>query len=301
MTCYHPIPAFRTRDGVVFSELRRHDIIGRCDIPCGQCIGCRLRRSRDWSLRIMHEASLYDSNCFVTLTYGENKVPAEGSLDYSDYQLFMKRLRKSVSPVRVRFFMCGEYGPLNLRPHYHACLFNVDFRSDRVPIGTSGAGVVFFDSPTLRELWSHGHVSVQDLNRSAAAYCARYIVGKVTGDAAEAHYQSVDADGVIHRRVPEFSRCSLRPGIGSRWFNKFGSDVFPLDSVVSDGQEFQTPKYYDKLLKRRDKADQMPDRIEYARQQRASLCAADSTPERLAVREVVERARVRNQKRELEC
>lgn len=287
MTCYHPLPAFRTPDGVVFSELRRHDVLGRIEIPCGQCIGCRLRRARDWSFRIMHEASLYEDNCFVTLTYGRDKVPEGGSLCYRDFQLFLKRLRSSVYPSAVRFFMCGEYGPLNLRPHYHACLFNVNFL-DRRPIGKSDAGVVCYDSPRLSELWTHGNVSVQDLNRSAAAYTARYVVDKITGDAAEAHYGG---------RTPEFSRCSLKPGIGARWFERFGADVFPHDFVVSeDGKEYQVPKYYDKLAKRRRDVD--VDRIAHAREGRARASAADNTPERLAVRELVQKARIANQKRE---
>lgn len=239
MTCYHPIDAFRTRDGVVFSEKSRHDIIGDIRLPCGQCIGCRLRRARDWAVRIDHEARCWSNNCFVTLTYGRDKVPAGGSLDYRDFQLFMKRLRAHFK-VPVRFFMCGEYGPLNLRPHYHACLFNCDF-SDKVVAGKSGAGAVFFNSPLLEKLWSHGRVSVQDLNSSTANYCARYIVDKVTGDAAEAHYSSVDSDGVLHRRVPEFCRCSLKPGIGSVWYDKFAGDVYPGDYVVQEGDKFAPP------------------------------------------------------------
>lgn len=295
MTCYHPLPAFRTSEGISFSELSRHDNLGSIEIPCGQCLGCRLRRARDWSLRIMHESTSYDANSFVTLTYGRDKLPPDGSLFYPDYQKFMKRLRKSVG--QVRFFMCGEYGPVNLRPHYHACLFGVDFRSDRVLAGKSESGENYFDSPTLSRLWGHGMVSVQDLTRQSAAYCARYIVDKVTGDAAEAHYSSVDSDGVITRRQPEFCRCSLRPGIGKRWFDRFGSDVFPLDSVVADGQEYGVPKYYDKLKRRSNPRDTALDEIEYGRHKRALAAAPDSTTRRLADRETVHRARVSNQRR----
>lgn len=299
MTCYHPLKAFRTPTGVVFNELNRHDILGGIDLACGQCLGCRLKRARDWSLRIVHESTLYSDNCFVTLTYARDKLPPDSSLCYRDYQLFMKRLRKANPGRRIRFFMCGEYGPVNLRPHYHACLFNINFR-DRTPLGTSASGTPYFDSKVLREIWSHGHVSVQDLNRSAAAYCARYIVDKVTGDAAEAHYSSVDGDGVISSRVPEFCHCSLKPGIGADWFRKFNSDIFPHDFVVSDGERFTPPKYYDRLKKRLNPSDVVLDRIEFARQERALACSADSTPERLAVREVVHKARVVNQKRSFE-
>jgi len=238
---------------------------------------------------------MWDENCFVTLTYATDKLPPGRSLCYRDFQLFMKRLRAAHKGQTIRFFMCGEYGPLNLRPHYHACLFNVAFR-DSVVAGKSGAGAVFFDSPMLRELWSHGHVSVQPLNSSTAAYCARYIVDKVTGDAAEEHYRAVDLDGVVHQRVPEFCRCSLRPGIGARWFIRYGSDVYPHDFVVSsEGVKYSPPKYYDRLKKREEGL--VWDEIESQRQLRAQAGAADNTDERLAVREVVHKARVRNQSR----
>ena len=112
MSCYHPLKGFRTPSGVVFSELGRHDILGDIEIPCGQCIGCRMRRASDWTIRVMHEASLHSENCFVTLTYGRDKLPPDGSLEHRDFQLFMKRLRFHAKRP-VRFYMCGEYGPLN--------------------------------------------------------------------------------------------------------------------------------------------------------------------------------------------
>lgn len=289
MPCYHPVPAFRTPHGVVFSALARHDILGSIEIPCGQCIGCRLRRSHDWAVRIMHEASLWEQNCFVTLTYGRDMEPPGRSLHYPDFQVFMKRMRKAFKRPGIRFFMSGEYGPLNLRPHYHACLFNVDF-DDKKPGGKSASGNVFYRSELLAKLWRHGHVSVQALTKQSAAYTARYCVDKVTGDDAEAHYCG---------RVPEFCRCSLRPGIGAGWFERFGSDVYPRDFVVSDGREFPPPKYYDRLLKRSDKAVSF-DQIELSRTRRALSAVADNTPERLAVREIVQKARVSNLKRSFE-
>ncbi|WNK14747.1 MAG: replication initiator protein [Microvirus sp.] len=292
MTCFHPIAAWRSPAGVVFHSGGR--TFDRFDLPCGQCSGCRAKRARDWSLRCMHEASLWPENCFVTLTYGRNALPPDSSLEYRDFQLFMKRLRKFFFPRLVRFFCCGEYGPLNLRPHFHACLFNCSF-SDSVVRGKSGAGAVFFRSPTLDDLWSFGSCSVQPLTIGTAAYCAKYIVGKVTGDAAESHYSRVDEDGVIHRRVPEFAHMSLRPGIGAGWLERFRGDVFPHDFVVADGVKFSPPKFYDRLLKRSDECVRLD--VAGARQARAKLSFADNSDERLRVREEVHKARVRNQRR----
>ena len=298
MSCYRPIQGFRTPHGVVFSELRRHDILGSIEIPCGQCIGCRMRRASDWSLRVMHEASLWPANCFVTLTYGRDKLPANGSLEHRDFQLFVKRVRKYYKNKTVRFYMCGEYGPLNQRPHYHACMFNVEFADDRVLSGRSASGEVFYTSPTLEKLWGHGIVSVQDLTPETASYCARYIMKKALGRNSDAAYQDVDQDGVIVQRRPEYAAMSLKPGIGARWFERYQRDVFPHDFVIQNGVERQVPKYYDKLLKRQKL--QVQDSIEFARELRARASAPDQTDERRLVRETVHLAKVSTLNRGLE-
>ena len=43
------------------------------------------------------------------------------------FKKFMKRLRKRFKGKRIRFYMCGEYGEQFDRPHFHACIFGVDF------------------------------------------------------------------------------------------------------------------------------------------------------------------------------
>ena len=130
MACFHPLRAWRTEDGkIVFKEYA--DTVATLQLPCGRCVGCRLEHSRQWSVRIMHEASMHAPSSFVTLTYEESKLPAGGALVYEDFQLFMKRVRKKFGPTR--FFMCGEYGDENRRPHFHAGLFGEyrDWETDR--------------------------------------------------------------------------------------------------------------------------------------------------------------------------
>lgn len=243
----------------------------------------------------MHEASLYEDNVFITLTYAPGNLPANGSLEYRDFQLFMKRLRKHFTGREIRFYMCGEYGELNQRPHYHACLFNVTF-DDQVPKGKSKSGQVFYDSALLEKLWGLGGVSVQPLVRETASYCARYIMKKVTGDDATIHYSTIDEDGEMRHKEPEFARMSLRPGIGARWLDRFVGDVFNFDSIVCDGQHRQVPRFYDKRFKRNGGDF---DAIEFGRQQRAARAFADNTDERRQTREVVHQAKVRNLKRDL--
>lgn len=293
MPCYHPLSAWRTDAGtVVFRE--GPDAVASLFLPCGRCVGCRLERSRQWSVRIMHEAQFYDENSFVTLTYDDDHLPPGGSLNYPDFQGFMKRLRARVGPVR--FFCCGEYGERLGRPHYHAGLFGCSFRADRYPWRTSGSGHRLFRSPTLESLWPFGSAEIGELTVESAAYMARYSFGKVTGQPAERHYQVVDRDtGEVYQLEPEFARMSLRPGIGSRWFEKYGSYVAAHDRVVTKGVPAKPPRYYDTLLERSD-----PDRMEELKQARAELAKlgyADQTNERLAVREVVTKAKLSTLKR----
>lgn len=196
--------------------------------------------------------------------------------------------------------MCGEYGPQTQRPHYHACLFNIDFSNDKIPAGKSSSGFTLYHSPTLTKLWGHGIATVQDLTKETAGYCARYIMKKALGHNSETAYQDIDPEtGEITQRRPEYSAMSLRPGIGATWFEKFEGDVFPLDQVITnDGGKHTVPKYYDKLMRRRGLVDS--DQVEYKRQQRAQVAAPDNTDERRKVRETVHTARVKSLKRELE-
>lgn len=231
----------------------------------------------------------------MTLTYSPENLPPGGSLRYRDFQLFMKRLRKRFG-VRVRYFVCGEYGENLERPHYHACLFGIDF-PDKRPVSYL-AKRASWRSPILDSLWWHGHTHLGELNVRSAAYAARYVLKKVTGQRAEAHYSVVDLDGVVSSRAPEFARMSLRPGVGAGWFDKYRDDAYNFDRVVHEGAEFGVPKYYDRLLERVD-----PDRLAQVREDRESRAIPfrpDCSPERLAVREIVENARVSTLKREYE-
>lgn len=298
MSCYHPLKAFRTPTGVVFQELSRHDIIGQIELPCGQCIGCRMRRATDWTLRVQHEASCWEENCFVTLTYGRNALPPYGSLEHGDFQRFLKRVRKEFHPRVIRYYMCGEYGPVGGRPHYHACLFNLNFLGDRVECGKSKSGAKMYNSPQLEKLWGHGRVTVQDLCRETAGYCARYIMKKILGAAADAAYEVITEDGEIVQKKPEYAAMSLKPGIGAAWFAKYAGDAYPRDYVVADGKKLTPPKYYDKLFKRRK--DAREDEMMFKREERGRAAYQDNTPERRIVREKVHIARVSTLRRDLE-
>lgn len=295
MPCYSPLHAFsynevRSANGkrqVNFSNaLNRAFKLGKelvippdselLKLPCGRCVGCRLERSRQWAVRCMHEASLHDRNCFITLTYASEHLPSDNSLHVEHFQLFMKRLRKQFGSD-IRFFHCGEYGERYKRPHYHACLFNFDF-DDRVQLKVVN-GIPLYESETLKRLWPFGISSVGEVTFESAAYVARYIMKKVTGEAAVDYY-----DG----RKPEYTTMSRRPGIAKGWFDKYhATDVLPTDSVVitrkGENVEMKPPRYYDSQFELID--PELSELVKVDRVERAKLRLCDTSHSRLKVRE----------------
>ncbi len=296
MPCYHPLEGYRSRfrnpsgkRGIVFNRRDAH-VDQPVTVPCGQCIGCRLERSRQWAIRCVHESSLHDDNCFLTLTYDDDHLPATGTLVKKHFQDFMKRLRKRFSHKKIMYFHCGEYGETTARPHYHAILFGHDF-SDKELIKEKNDNKIYF-SETLQSLWGHGLCSIGAVTFESAAYVARYVMKKVTGEAAQSHYERIVPEtGEIVNLLPEYITMSLKPAIGKNWYLKFNDDVWPDDFVVMRGKKMKPPKYYQGLyeLEEPDSVVQLKlDRIKAA-----SLNKAESTPERLAIREHVKKSQIK--------
>lgn len=288
MVCYKPLQAFYVVDQVTgersplrfdFGLNARESNCQHVEVPCGQCIGCRLDRSQMWAMRIVHEAQMHDKNSFVTLTYSPENLPKNRSLNVEDFQLFMKRLRKRIEPIKVRYFTCGEYGENNHRPHYHICLFGYDFPDKVYHRGTSDQPL--YTSQELDSLWTYGFSLIGRLNFQTASYVARYCVKKVTGKAAKSWYGD---------RKPEFALMSRKPGLGREWYDKYSTDCFPSDYLIVEGRPVPVPRYYDELY-RLDHPDLFRS-IKERRVVNASERAEDCTRERLAVREICHRAKL---------
>lgn len=303
MVCYRPLQGYRAlvlsangKRPIVFSKRAGYEDLP-VSVSCGQCIGCRLERSRVWATRCVHEASLYDSNCFITLTYSNEFVPEHGSLVKAHFQNFMKRFRDRISPDKVRYYMCGEYGENFGRPHYHSCLFNWDFE-DKVLWRKTPNGDLLFRSAFLEDLWPFGFSSVGALSFESAAYVARYVMKKRTGKGAVAHYNEWDPETgeVLSERLPEYNDMSRRPGIGADWYNQFRSDLYPGDFVVYDNRKFRVPRFYDTKYEVEDAEAFRA--LKKSRVCRAKLHVENNTKDRLRVREAVQEAKLRQLKRE---
>jgi len=106
---------------------------------------------------------------FVTLTYDTDHVPISDNgfmtLRKSDFQDYMKRLRKACSKIsshKLKYYACGEYGEQRCRPHFHAIVFNCP-DSDLFASAWSLDGVSF------------GSVYVGTVTTDSVAYVLKYI------------------------------------------------------------------------------------------------------------------------------
>jgi hypothetical protein len=248
VTCYHPLLAYKSEGKVVFEK--PFAFARGFNLPCGQCIGCRLNYSRQWAIRLVHEAQMHEKSCFITLTFNDESLFAREnpySLDKTEYQRFMKRLRKKYGK-QVRFFHCGEYGDKNKRPHYHAILFGVDFDHDR-KLWSNKDGIKLFTSESLEKLWPYGFCTIGQVTFESCAYVARYIMKKQTGEKAEDHYMRwCPETGEGTAIDPEYCTMSRKPGIGKSWIEKYKADVYPHDYVVINEHKVKPPRFYDQQL-----------------------------------------------------
>lgn len=283
MKCYYPQRVWRARGGGI--TFRKSD--GWADrelrIRCGICIGCKVNKSQIWAVRCVHEAQLHDRNSFVTLTYKPELLPSDGSLNHAHWQKFAKALRNRVGSFR--FFMCGEYGDTNRRPHYHALIFGLDFSGDR-QFHIERRGHRTYTSKLLSEIWGNGFVEIGDLTFDSAAYVARYVTKKLSTphdadsqEAVEKHYGRVNEYGEWYMVRPEYVQMSRRPGIGSKWIEQYKTDVYPDDQVTINGKKFPSPRYYDKSLDEEELKTIMAKRSE------AIAKTTRTTDDRLAVEE----------------
>lgn len=315
MTCYTPVVAYRSKDinssgkrSLVFSKDMAVDD-REVRIPCRSCEGCIIERSKQWATRCLHESSMHKVNSYITLTYDDDNLPANCSLNLKDFQKFLKRLRVAVerkgeyfdcSPDNViRYFHCGEYGDLDKRPHYHAILFGVNW-PDRRFLKVTPAGSNLYTSELLQRLWPFGFSSVGDVTFRSCAYVARYINKKIVNRNVDMFYTHVDDNGVVHQIQPEYITMSRCPGIGSSWYERYKSDCFPSDFITVEGHKQRIPSYYDgKFAKEDGICGYTVDDVKAKRQEYAVKHAENSTDDRLAVRREIQRLRLIRLKRTL--
>lgn len=192
---------------------------GTIPFGCGQCLPCRVNRSRQWMWRQYLESLCHEHNSFVTLTYNRVSVPGNWQLRPDHLVSFIRELRRQLYPFRIRYFGVGEYGEQNYRPHYHLSLFGVS--------PYSGHNNQRIDEMVQRT-WGMGYTSTNEFNHLTAQYVSGYVVKKLK-DRKDGHEWI----------VPEFARMSNRPGIGA---NAMQIIAKQLDSTYTDWRDGDVPR-----------------------------------------------------------
>lgn len=213
MKCSHPRVVY---DGNFKSEY-----------PCGKCPACRRSRTREWANRIIHEMAYHKKSCFLTLTYDDEHLPE--SLSRRDIQLFLKRLRKSIEPDKIKYFGCGEYGSQFGRPHYHMIIFGLDVKSSVFKLLKTVKDKKYY---RMNE-WTFGFIDIGTVTYKSAAYVAGYIQKKLDKD----DYGD---------KSPPFQFQSQ--GIGKFYaldnFKRLSKEL----SFTMNGAKCSLPRYYRKVL-----------------------------------------------------
>lgn len=223
MPCYHPLRAYKTPHGQILLGKDAADT-HQLRLPCGGCLGCRLARAKEWTLRCTLELQRHPAAVFTTLTYNDKSLPP--TLERKALQLWLKRLRKALGPKKpIRFFASGEYGETNNRPHYHAILYGI-------PLCHSG---------TIEDAWQkRGFTKTVNLTPAAIAYVAGYNSKKL-GWKKYIQEERVDPDtGECYHWQPPFQEMSRRPGIGGharQWPDSW------RDSAILNGYPIPVPRY----------------------------------------------------------
>ena len=262
---HKPINAFVAKSQKpkdVYADILIKDFI---EVPCGKCQSCRLDYSKEWMQRCMLEQQLWEHNEMLTLTYNDDNLPTQQGIDTKtgevieqptlnkeDVQKFLKNLRRywkyHYDQENIRFYMCGEYGDLKGRPHYHLLMFNFEVH-DKEFFKYSKKGFKMYHSQVIEDIWGKGHIELNEVNADTCAYVARYIMKKQKGPGAKEAYE-------IKGQVPEYTNGSRKPGIGGMYFELNKDKIYNTDKIylqTGKGIDIIKPsKYYDRLYDAED-------------------------------------------------
>lgn len=200
-------------------------------VPCGQCMNCRLQKREEWVTRITHEMSQWEHSMFVTLTYSDEhllKKENPESLDKTDLQKFLKRLRKN-SGMKIKYFACGEYGESNGRCHFHLIIFGMDFMNE-------SHRQLIKDSWPFCEWDMMKKQSIGDVNITSIRYVVSYLEKTILGKWSKHAYENIEKPFHL-----------LSKGMGKEYALSHKEDFLRDGCVHVRGYKKAVPRYYTEI------------------------------------------------------
>ena len=194
------------------------------EVPCGMCAACKISRVREWTVRIMHEMRYFKGSVFATLTYNDENLPINQSLEKTEFQKFMKRLRKELGDHKIKYFACGEYGEDSERPHYHAIILGLAYNENTQKL--------------IESIWKKGFIKVGTVTKDSIRYTLDYMHKKYNGELGKELYEKTG-------REPPFQLVSQ--GMGKRHAlesaNQYAENLY----MTFNGKKMSLPRYYKRL------------------------------------------------------
>lgn len=251
--CTRELTAFVNPDGgrPIFGWEGVKQGLPEIKLPCGKCPECCKDYYTMWATRGSRELAQWDSSLFITLTYSDDNLPADKSLNKKHVQDFIKRVKKRFQSTKenpIRQTYCGEYGTLTSRPHYHVILYNCDF-ADKKPHYLSPQGHQVFTSQLLSDLWGLGNAEFGFATPASISYLYKYILKKKTRKEKKHALTITDPEGISWDVEHEFIESSRNPGIGAALR---GSPSLKKGFLSVNGVKKKIPKYYMEDLKKSD-------------------------------------------------
>lgn len=218
MTCRRPV--------------RLLENFGEMLVPCGRCYLCKVNIAREWAVRLEHESRYYESSCFITLTFDDDHLPDRYSVRKRDVQLYLKRMRKDISPVKIRYFGIGDYGDELYRPHYHLIIFGWEPSLADLQESSRKSGRVYYSSGCVSRWWPFGYNTVGTVTGKSCTYVTRYLLAK--------------SNDKLPDQLPRFRMMSK--GLGLKYALEH-SDEIKRDLVCKTaGKPVGLPLYYRRKL-----------------------------------------------------
>lgn len=164
------------------------------ELPCGKCQPCLINKRNTWTTRLLLEDTQHDKSCFITLTYNDENLPNE--LRKKDCQKWLKRVRKSYHPSKIRYYICGEYGENTQRPHYHAVLYGISFNYQGLAELLKIKHLNLYPPPVIEmlKLWGKGNIHFEKTGPGQLTYACSHItktIASITDDTIQAPFHAM--------------------------------------------------------------------------------------------------------------